>query len=305
MQVADRLVSLARGQRLEALDRSANKLIMYVARDAHVSIGYAGQAFMGKVPTDEFIAQILAGETFTRGAGQFCGVRIGGRIPRYDIGLAVDKVMQALVPAIRHNQVIQLMIAGHQFNRRGLVRPLAMRVELTSKGVQLARKFPRNVPQGFAIVDAIGLSPPGAEMSEICKSIFQNPEVTKLKQVATKLTDAVRRNGAPGIGLHTSAIMLPVPGQAPIETGFFPVSPHYGILKDGGRSEPFVADISPWIIAPGLIKPPSFEIGGMNYNAGGLQFITNGAPDRTIPDGGGPIFAFSTMPRFDLPASVQ
>jgi hypothetical protein len=304
VQVADRLVSLQRGQRLEALDESANKLIVYVARDAHVSIAYAGQAFVGRLPTDEFIAEILTGRKFTRGPGEMCGIRLGGKTPRYDIGLAVKKIVEGLVPSIRPKQIIQLSIVGHHWDRHNWLSPMAMRIELSSNGVQAFQKLPRSVPPGFALVTAIGVQPSPEEMAEISKSIFQTPSVKTLEDVAVTLTDAIRRNGAPGIGLHTSAALLPSPGHAPIETGFYPVTPHFAILRGGGNALPFVADISPWIIAPGITKPPSHEIGGMNYSAGGLEFVTKGTPDRPPADGG-LLFALSTMPRFELPTHLR
>lgn len=43
-------------------DPEANKTIVYVARDAIVSIGYTGRAYLEGRPTDQWIAEQLIGE---------------------------------------------------------------------------------------------------------------------------------------------------------------------------------------------------------------------------------------------------
>jgi hypothetical protein len=69
VHVCDRLVS--RGG--HAFDRRSNKTVVFLARDALVTIGYAGAAFTAGIPTDDFIAASLSptpiGRTMTLSTG--------------------------------------------------------------------------------------------------------------------------------------------------------------------------------------------------------------------------------------------
>lgn len=95
VQVADRLVSEMRGTRLSAFDEMANKLVIYRATDAMVSIGYAGQAYIGEVPTDEWIVEVLTGQSISRGPGEFSGIRMGG-VRVTTLGSALRKLREEL-----------------------------------------------------------------------------------------------------------------------------------------------------------------------------------------------------------------
>ena len=48
-------------------DPDANKNILFGDRNAVVAIGYTGMAYIGTVPTDQWIAQALTGLTFPQG----------------------------------------------------------------------------------------------------------------------------------------------------------------------------------------------------------------------------------------------
>lgn len=60
--MSDRLVSSPLRGSLVPFEPTANKTIVYFARDAHVSIGYAGQAYLEERPTDQWIAEQLISE---------------------------------------------------------------------------------------------------------------------------------------------------------------------------------------------------------------------------------------------------
>ena len=64
LQVSDRLVSVRRGTRVEPFDQAANKTVIFFARDALVTIGYTGVAYLDGRPTDQWIAEKLSGERF-------------------------------------------------------------------------------------------------------------------------------------------------------------------------------------------------------------------------------------------------
>jgi len=61
LQVTDRLVT--KGNR--PFDPLANKNIVYCARNALVAIGFTGIAFLGDIPTDQWIVEQLTGTSLT------------------------------------------------------------------------------------------------------------------------------------------------------------------------------------------------------------------------------------------------
>lgn len=74
LQVSDRLVSVDRRAGVESYDREANKTVVYFARDAYVSIGYTGLAYLEDRPTDQWIAEKLIGEEVESRRGPSGGI---------------------------------------------------------------------------------------------------------------------------------------------------------------------------------------------------------------------------------------
>src|SRR5689334_10815609 len=62
LQVTDRLVT----QGMSEFDSLANKNIVYCARNAIVAIAYTGFAFLGDIPTDQWVVEQLIGQPFDR-----------------------------------------------------------------------------------------------------------------------------------------------------------------------------------------------------------------------------------------------
>src|SRR6476469_5543563 len=61
-QVSDRLLTRRIGTSQKQFDVLSNKNVVYLARDALVSLGYTGWAYLDGIPTDQWIAQKLAGD---------------------------------------------------------------------------------------------------------------------------------------------------------------------------------------------------------------------------------------------------
>src|SRR5687768_3299290 len=60
-QVSDRLLSTPNGP----FDRTSNKTVVYVACDGYTSMTYTGAAFIGRTPTDEWIADFIRQERYS------------------------------------------------------------------------------------------------------------------------------------------------------------------------------------------------------------------------------------------------
>ena len=125
MQVADRLVTITKGGK--RFDPASNKSLIYLARNAIVTIGYSGLAYLDGIPTDEWIAQTLWGKDLPRhDDGRAVGHVFGGG-PRkgIDIGRAIERLRCGSQKALRNDpaprgaKFLQIVLAGWQWRLMG------------------------------------------------------------------------------------------------------------------------------------------------------------------------------------------
>jgi len=103
-QVSDFLVSVRTSRSgLDPHDRAFSKSILYLAKDALVAVGFTGMAYINDIPTDEWIASILAGQSLRASDGRGFGTQIRSTAGRsfyptnwLDIGLAVKRLQDNL-----------------------------------------------------------------------------------------------------------------------------------------------------------------------------------------------------------------
>jgi hypothetical protein len=128
LQVSDRLVSQRRpGRPLTKHDSKFNKHILFMAKDAVVSIGFTGLAYLDNVPTDQWLASVLTNEQPSApqgGPGRGTRFRLfGGRLfpPEWpDIGTAMKRLQTRLsiaFPKLRREERqsgLYLTVAGWQ-----------------------------------------------------------------------------------------------------------------------------------------------------------------------------------------------
>lgn len=301
VQVSDRLVSQQRGRKLSPLDQLANKQLIYVARDAIVSIGFAGQAFIGGIPTDEWIAQLLSGKRDVRGPDDMGGVCFGRTPNNWDIGKAVRSIRDELQKHIVAGLSIHVCVVGQQIGRHQLVRPIAYELVLERALVRRFYQSPRRWEPGAACISSIGIEIGDQERQRIMNHIREADPPMTHDQIAEFLTAAIRANVQPGVGPHTSAVIIPFPGRAPVRSKFFPLHAHHILLSGGDRDIALETAYSPWIISPGMIKAPTAEVGGFSYNTSGIEIVSEGAQ----PPPKGIFSAMGPMPRFVLPPHIR
>src|SRR5262245_61154483 len=58
--VSDREVSQANAHQVKSYDSHANKSLLCLAPGGIMAIGYTGLAYVGRIPTDQWIAEVLA-----------------------------------------------------------------------------------------------------------------------------------------------------------------------------------------------------------------------------------------------------
>ncbi len=93
VQISDRLVVEKRGTVIKPFDPLSNKSVVFWARDAIVSISYTGQAFVGDMTMDEWVAATLMGRLPAKDS-----VPMGKELLAkwFDIGQGVDKLLVGL-----------------------------------------------------------------------------------------------------------------------------------------------------------------------------------------------------------------
>lgn len=301
VQVADRLVSQQRGRFISPLDQLANKLLIYRARDAIVSIGYAGQAFICNIPTDEWIAQLISGVPDPRGPEDMGGVRLGRTPNNWNIGKAVRRIRDELPNHIAPGQIIYVCVVGHQINRRGFVCPFLCEMALQQNHVYSFYQSPRHWGKGTGCVSSIGVEIGDQERKRIVNHLRNADPPLTHDEIASFLTAAIRKHEQPGVGPHTSAVILPFPGGAPVRSKFFANTPHHILLRSSETDLRLETSYSPWVIGPGILKAPTADVGGMNFNTGGIEIECEGSR----PPARGILGVMGSVDRFDLPPHLR
>lgn len=122
VQASDRLtVKFQKSKFLGDHDACANKSVIYVCRDGYMVVSFAGIAYVGDVPTDEWLAQILI--------GRVVGRRDEGRPAMLSFGKTLAKqINQALWLLQRSIDTekslsggIEILVSGWRIRRRHLV----------------------------------------------------------------------------------------------------------------------------------------------------------------------------------------
>ncbi len=317
IQVADRLVSvsyLGRSE-IQPLDECAVKQIVFIGRDGICVIGYAGRAFIGCLPTDEWIANLLTGGAATRNAEGAGGFAMGDVCKPMDVGKAMRLICEQLQGRLKKEDLVQIRAAGFQWNHHGLARPLWYRFDVSDGRIQSPVMAPRHVTRNGACIMWAGMLAEPERLKHLCQTIVSNESKVTPSWIAEQLVDFVRACRAPGIGANVSAVTIPNPAMGEsIRCRFFPMERHVIGRKPDicPRPEVLRADDHsqegrevhhfPWIVGPGGVFPPSCLAGpGMSVNVGGLSVVFEGLP--VSQDNQVATLCFSR--RFQLPRGVQ
>jgi hypothetical protein len=118
LQVGDRLVTSGGTQ----YDPFANKSVLFITRDAVVTASYTGLAYVDRVPTDEWIANALAGCTLMPQGTRAAFRTQSTLLYSDDIGRCVNRLSAELKRAFARRspprRVEEVAIAGWQVRKR-------------------------------------------------------------------------------------------------------------------------------------------------------------------------------------------
>lgn len=306
MQVTDRLVTVD-GQ---PYDQESNKNIIYVAKNAVVTIGYSGLAYLGSITTDEWIVRTLLGEDpacqneETRRALRLRG---NGR-KTIDIGCAIYRVLKKSQEALEKETVpeksksLQIIFAGWQGRRRGgriVCRPITYVVcieqnkgRIKSSTTTLERYWHYNdvvkSKQGIQNPFHVFQVPFATTKNLIQKLAPAAHNPNKSRQI---LIDEIQSRAAnePTIGKDCMCIYIPIASQQIVEATY--------IAKDikpeiTSMDEMYSVAFSPWIIGPQILSPPMIIMGPMTQiiesNIGKFEVCVQAPTQQPKPIGSGP-----------------
>jgi hypothetical protein len=278
LHVGDRLVS--RGGTPH--DPLANKAVVFRASDGLVTVGYTGLAFLGRVPTDTWIAGALSGGNCASEGG---AVRYG-EFPVRDVGSSLRTLCQRLRSerefGAGHGEVSAVGWQWDRHRRRALVRNALWVLHCGSGELQWQQIVPRHMPERKRVFRMVwtGDWPLGAQewrrlLDQVGTAGADWEAVEKL------LVGAIRQASTekPGtIGTHCMSILLRpwcVPNAL---IRFIPATAHRGVAF----GQPVEVAYSPWLVAPDAIHAPVVLVGGLACEEGLLTYSMEAPP---VPDG--------------------
>ncbi len=282
LQVSDRLVTRIRpGDTPSLFDALANKTIIYQARDAIVSMGYTGPAYIGQLPTDDWIAKTLTGVDVS----EKFGMRTGPLPQWWDIGQATRLLLRELMDSeiASQNSNFELVVVGWQW--KNVKRSMEGRYQPVPMAWGVLK------PQGRVFEEKVECLPRrwywknrsffyAAPRSNLVKTeqtnlfdrlneeIAQNPPKTAeevVDRVEKATVDTIRTVSVSNsyVGPNCMSVVIAPPHHsALVRVTFFPFEQHTAQLV-GKTSVPITlpAAFSPWIIGQGIMHKPSVHMG--------------------------------------------
>lgn len=290
LQVSDRLVSVPTRRGPRPHERTANKTVIYFARDAYVSISYTGLAYLDERTTDQWIAEKLIGEEVESWRGPSGGISqlfSAGPMPRWlDIGAARHVLRRELIavtnamPTEQRPNFPQLFIAGWQRGKRvkkdshrwrpiahiisdeGVGAPYTVCPSAPRQGWERGRFLINYTPEIGGLV---------AEQRLLFEYFKSDPASDDAeKQMASLLRRAA--DGNPGyIGKDYLSVLLPPPSEPHVRTRYVAFDDDAGTPHvPGDNAQHCVAPVgySPWVVHPYYRAGPAIRVGSQSWEIG-------------------------------------
>lgn len=311
LMVSDRMVTITQpGRPIRTHDPSANKSVIFVGADAVLVFGYTGLAYLDRIPTDQWIAQVLWGAPIVENDAGIIPMT-GGRRPGvariHQVLLALRQQLRA-TPGGAH---VEIAGVGYRYRRKRFTPVL-----IAFDGAQGSLKSPlmslRPSKDHSDQEGIIGMLPTQAMIDE---ARLEAPTVTSLDElqhaahIASIHTATIRKGAAKmaTVGPHVMRIMIPTshhwsrgrgPWQRRIVCQFDPLVARPGAIDEGTSALGAPFAFSPWVVTDFGFQPAAF-IGGMGVVRdfrGWKVELSQVPPDATS----GPT-VFSAQPRPPMP----
>ena len=277
IHVSDRLVSKSGAPH----DPLANKSVVFRATDGLIVLGYAGPAFINRLPTDAWIADVVSGGACANGPSAIAY----GAFSVRDVGSSLAELSRRLHAHSTFERLGgEIVATGWQWNAkrpRTFARPVLWRLVKQSAQLSWAQLMPRHLPDRrtqFRIAATGDWPLTDDAWSELVDKIGSaGPNWEKVESL---LIDAIRRSSdkRPGtIGTHGMSILVRPSGYPNAQVRFRPNEPHLGSAFGQAVHVAF----SPWMVAPDAIHAPSILLGGLECEQGLLSYAIE-APEVPV-----------------------
>lgn len=295
LQVSDRLVTRDERQ----FDPASNKTLIYHAKNAVVSIGYSGLAYLEDVPTDQWIAQKLWGE------GRFLELEPGrpaaftyGRAPQWlDIGRSMDllrheceQVFSGLPPHMLRPQ--HIVLAGWQW-RRGVVRPIVCQLRNSERRSGLRTFEASDLPRYWHWQKGNPLYlcwiPHGGlfsrreirDLADQLRKTWWSPQ-TSQGLLVDAIHLAARKSSV--VGRDCMSVFMPPLGSRIVEVSYRSPQQARAVVTEGEKRLEFPAAFTPWIVGPRCVVAPSIVTSSWTLGLGPVTVFIQG-PDISPESG--------------------
>ena len=285
LQVSDRLVTRDSVSGPLTFDLEANKTVVYIARDALVSIGYAGLAYLNHRPTDQWIAEKLIGEEVGSraripGGGIPEQLKIGATGPWHELGSAMRLLREELVVArdlhsTPRCDLPRLIIAGWQLWKRR-ARPVAYIIADDGKGPLYQTLIATPRYDWLRGVPCLNFTPSNRKLHRIATRLSKElKSFSIVDEVEQRMMQILRvaANQPAYIGKDYLSVLLPPPAA-----GFMRI--RY-VASDASATQarkqhedlsPYIGPVgfAPWIVTPRYEAGPSLLVNSQAWTIDGL-----------------------------------
>lgn len=295
IQASDRLVSMVDERTgIVPVDPTANKCVIYRARDGVLTIGFAGLARIRGMPADDWIVETLTGEPQRFPAGERMGMRMGGDLHLLTAPQAVRRLAEAMGRDIPRScpQPFELTIAGLR-QRRGRVIPYWVGINKPAKqSPSIIHRSPRYPdPRGRVLTLHNGnINDNDARefhvrLSSLVKSIGEaHRRQPSVEEVASAMVDHIRELAGKRSGIDANVLVSALTVQGGYSR--FHNVQKFPLAAMRGDTPVMIAPDSaqtPWIVAKGMQNASSFAVGDADYDLGGYPLkVFGGKPEGRI-----------------------
>lgn len=265
IMASDRLVTTAdrrTGRYIRDYDRLANKLIVIVARDAVVAIGYTGRAHLAGRPTDEWIVNTIAPNSgiFENYSVASFGFRRPSRLRFHQI---CNRLRTGLSHVLGGNSVT-ISICGWRI-WRNLMPSISVRLQAAqplrqSQYMKMRPRFPLH-----PIFSHVGATVTGPDLHRAMTAANWNPDavnpVMALDMLTALIRDVASQN--PSVGSNIMSVTIEHPSARRIICRFDPSNAHYGQQMHQGQMHRLPVTYNPWVLTPnGYVAPRETSVSG-------------------------------------------
>ena len=277
IQISDRLVVEKRGASVKPFDPFSNKSVVFWARDAIVSISYTGQAFVGDMTMDEWVAATLIGRFPTKDS-----ITMGKEVVAkwLDIGQATDKLLAGLrsCEVGAATEPFEMVIVGWKWKQRSkqlrVTEPImwALRRPFATVSRQARWSFLKSPGTSYVTPGSNCDKQKFLAIRDQDEGKYKFDPQTIVNYAEQSFVRATRESANPRfVGDDYMSVMIAPPSILPlVRVTFFP--------KEVYRFNRSPAAHTPWIVGRDLILRPAivaampihFKMGPFDVSVGGI-----------------------------------